>query len=153
MPSFLPACRRRYAFTAKSITFSSGNRAQNRMKIKSKIFQFLFLCWQCIIWCWWVWRVSGNVSRVLQTRKTTKICVAFLIIHYNRDSNTNGHLLLFIIGASSLASWGHRTQIDLARKVLRVVQNRSNPVPSYIPSQTTAEESFWEQKQSPLIVR
>ena len=56
--------------------------------------------------------------------KTTKICVAFLIILYNRDSNTNGPLLRFIIGASSLASWSHCTQIDLSRKVLRVVQNR-----------------------------
>ena len=153
MHTFFYTLARKRAFTVKSITFSSGNRAQNQMKIKSKIFQFLFLCWQCIIWCWWVWRVSGNVSRVLQTRKTTKICVAFLIIHYNRDSNTNGHLLLFIIGASSLASWSHCTQIDLSRKVLRVVQNRSNPMRTPISSHTSPKETFWEQKQSALIVR
>ena len=52
--------------------------------------------------------MSGNVSRVLQTRKMTKICVAFLIIHYNRDSNTNGDLsppiLPLLVGTLQSAS-------------------------------------------------
>ena len=34
----------------------------------------------------------GNVSRVLQTRKTIKIAWCFRKFHYNRDSNTNEHL-------------------------------------------------------------
>ena len=38
-----------------------------------------------------MWRVSGNVSRVLQTRKTIKIAWWFRQIHYNRDLYTNWH--------------------------------------------------------------
>ena len=45
--------------------------------------------WKCICWLWWSRGVCGNVSRTLQTRKITKIYTTFLIIHYNRDSNTN----------------------------------------------------------------
>ena len=33
--------------------------------------------------------MHGDVSGVLQTPKTTKIGAVFLIIHYNRDLNTN----------------------------------------------------------------
>ena len=42
----------------------------------------------------------GNVSRVLQTRKTIKIAWCFRKFHYNRDSNTNEHLSLSIAWAS-----------------------------------------------------
>ena len=55
----------------------------------SKKIQFLFLCYKCIFWCWWARGVYGNVSRTLQTRKTTKNRTTFLRIHYNRDLYTN----------------------------------------------------------------
>ena len=59
------------------------------MESMSKNFQFLFLCCKCIFWCWLARGVYGDVSGLLQTRKTTKISAVFLIIHYNRDLNTN----------------------------------------------------------------
>ena len=59
--------------------------------------------------------VYGNVSAVLQVRKTTKIDAAFLEFHYNRNLNTNGHLLRVFI----LPIWGYRRSLALNLIVLQ----------------------------------
>ena len=82
------------------------------------------LCWKCIIWCWWAWRVYGNVSGVLQTRKTTKNHAPFLRIYYNRNPNTNGHLLPFFILGYSGAPSEPCTRNDRAPREIKIVPNR-----------------------------
>ena len=80
-------------FSAQIDTFSSVNRAQNQMKIKSNIFFYLFICYKFICCDWWSQKVSGKVCEAPQTPKTTKICAGFLIFLYNRDLYTNGYRL------------------------------------------------------------
>ena len=106
------------------------------------------LCWKCIIWCWWAWRVYGNVSRVLQTRKTIKIAWCFRKFHYNRDSNTNGHPLPSIIAASFWTTSQTLTPSELTSRQIKIESNRSNPSRPPVSSQTYSENSFWEPKQS-----
>ena len=84
----------------------------------SKKIQFLFLCYKCIFWCWWARGVYGNVSRALQTRKTTKNCTTFLIIHYNRDLNTNGHLMLLLADLSFGVSQKLAREMTYSKKYL-----------------------------------
>ena len=83
------ALARKGVFHNRKHQIFEENRSPNHMKIMSKIFQFFISCCKCIFWCWWARGVYGNVSRVLQTRKTTNFCTVFHIIHYNRDLNTN----------------------------------------------------------------
>ena len=97
-------------FRCKSLSKSYGNQSEN--------LAIFILCCKCLIWCWWVWRVYENVSRVLQTRKTTKNHMRFLIIHYNRDLYTNGHLLLSIILPPVWVALEERRKNDLPRKLL-----------------------------------
>ena len=104
------------------------NLSQKHMKIMSKIFQFFISCCKCIFWCWWARGVYGNVSKMLQTRKTTKFCTVFLIVHYNRDFNTNDHLLhLFHFGAF-WSSWRARAPRELTSRQIKIERNRSNPI-------------------------
>ena len=84
--------------------------------------QFFILCWQCICWLWWARGVSGNVSRALQTRKMTKICTAFHIIHYNRDSNTNWTPAAPRYSVFVLTLLSRCTENDLLQKLLGVRQ-------------------------------
>ena len=91
-----------------------------------KNYKIFNLCWKCIIWCWWAWRVYGNVSRVLQTRKTIKIAWCFRKFHYNRDSNTNGD--------PQIPSWSRKfpvvvqrfTQNDLTSRLFTFRSSASN---------------------------
>ena len=66
--------------------------------------------------------MSGNVSRALQTRKITKICTAFLIIHYNRDSNTNWTPAAPRYSGFVLTLLSRCTENDLLQKLLGVRQ-------------------------------
>ena len=97
-------------FRWKSIPKSHGESVKNYI--------FFNLCWKCIIWCWWAWRVYGNVSRALQTRKTIKIASCFGQIHYNSVLNTNVHQLMFIMQCSFWDTPEHRTQNDLPPRLL-----------------------------------
>ena len=98
------------------------------MKIMSKNFHFFISCCKCIFWCWWARGVYGNVSRVLQTRKTTKFCTVFLIIHYNRDFNTNGHSLhLFHFGVI-WSSWRARAPRELTSRQIKNFPNGKKKV-------------------------
>ena len=65
----------------------------------------------------------GNVSGVLQTRKTTKNHVSFLRIHYNRNPYTNGHLLLFFILGYSGAPSEPCMRNDRAPMEIKIVPN------------------------------
>ena len=94
-----------------------------------------------------VWGASG----VLQTRKTTKIHVEFLPIHYNRDSNTNDHPVAFIIAASLSASWSHCTQIDLQPKVFYGFQRHWYHVMTSSASRLPYEIVRWNVIQTSLI--
>ena len=74
---------------------------------------------KCIFWYWWARGVYGNVSRTLQTRKTTKNCTTFRRIHYNRDLYTKWTPAAprksgFILTLSESC-----TENDLQQKVLR----------------------------------
>ena len=60
----------------------------------------------------------GNVSRVLQTRKTTNFCTAFHIIHYNRDLNTNGASPAPHHSAKKIHNIFFRREIDLLKPLL-----------------------------------
>ena len=64
--------------------------------------------------------------RMLQTRKTIKIYMEFLIIHYNRDLNANGHLLLSDIATSFWASPQERRKNDLLQKLLSLRSSASD---------------------------
>ena len=86
----------------------------------SEFFWFFVSCCKCIFWCWWARGVYGDVSRVLQTRKTTKICAEFLIIHYNRDLNTNWTSSASRHSAKKDASYFFRREIDLLKPLLGV---------------------------------
>ena len=87
-------------------------------KVCRKNFNFLFHVANVFFWCWWARGVYENVSRVLQTPKTTKFGSVFLIIHYNRHFNTNGHLMLSVSPASFWAASEERRKNDLLRKLL-----------------------------------
>ena len=60
----------------------------------------------------------GNASRVLQTRKTAKNGMPFLIIHYNRDLNTNGHLLLLLADLSFRDKNNFLSKIDIVKPLM-----------------------------------
>ena len=70
--------------------------------------------------------MCGHVCRVLQTRKTTKFGTVFLIIHYNRHFNTNGHLMLSVSPASFPAASEERRKNDLLRKLLGLRSSASD---------------------------
>ena len=82
-----------------------------------KNFIIFILCCKCIIWCWWAWKVYGNVSGTLQTRKTVKIASCFGQIDYNRILNTNAHRLMCIMSAAFWGAPKHRTQNDLPSRL------------------------------------
>ena len=114
---YLNTLTRKGVFTTKGHQNFDENRSQNHMKIMSKKNQFFISCCKCIFWCWWARGVYGNVSRVLQTRKTTNFCTVFRIIHYNRDLNTNAHLPLPDIPASCWVAPEQRRKNDLLKKL------------------------------------
>ena len=66
----------------------------------------------------------GNVSGVLQPRKTTKNRMSFLSINYNRNLNTNGYLLPFFILGYSGAPSEPCTRNDRAPREIKIVPNR-----------------------------
>ena len=68
--------------------------------------------------------MSGNVSRVLQTRKTIKIAWCFRKSHYNRDSNTNDHLLMYVIRCEKMHRNVLRTHLGRSRRQMHFIQNR-----------------------------
>ena len=108
---------RRYSFDCKKHCIFDENRSQNRMKNMSKNILIFILCCKCIIWCWQAWRVCGNVSGVLQTRKTVKNASCFGQIDYNRILNTNAHRLMCIMSAAFRGAPKHRTQNDLTSRL------------------------------------
>ena len=69
--------------------------------------------------------VYGNVSAVLQVRKTIKIYTAFLVFHNNRNPNTNGNLLRGLHFAHLGVPSEPCTQSDRASREIRIVQNRA----------------------------
>ena len=96
------------------------------MKNQSKNKINFILCLYHRNQCWWPWKVCGNVSSVLQIRKTTKIRMTFLRIHYNRDLNANGHLPLCDISASFGGTRRCRGQNDLLQRLLGFRSSASN---------------------------
>ena len=112
--TFLNMLSRKDAFYCNIHRFCDEKWSQNHSKSMSIFFIFLILCYRCIFWCWWARELCGNVLGILQTRKSVKIHVTFRQIHYNKDSNTNDHLLPFVIVTSLLGSWNLCGTIDVS---------------------------------------
>ena len=104
----------------KNHHFLDDNRPQNHMESMSKKLQNFILCCKCIFCCWLARGVHGDVSGVLQTPKTTKICAVFLIIPYNRDLNTNRASPAPRHFAKKCTMFIFRREIDLLKPLLGV---------------------------------
>ena len=106
----------RMVLTINNIDFSMKITPKSAWKQLKNFINFI-LCCKCIIWCRQAWRVYGNVSEVLQTRKTAKIGPCFGQIDYNRILNTNAHRLMCIMSAAFWGAPKHRTQNDLPSRL------------------------------------
>ena len=78
--------------------------------------------------------MHGNVSRVLQTRKTTYFFNVFHIIHYNRDLNTNWTFAATRHSGSIRSENVLGTENDLLQKLLGP---RSSASDMFVPSTST----------------
>ena len=91
----------------------------------------------------------GSVYRNLQTRKIAKNRMSFRVFHYNRNLNTNGHLLLSITSASIRVACEKCRKNGLLQKVLGARSSARNMSTPSVASRCSQEPVAVAQTSAP----